>query len=111
MASVLDMREITDAFFFTKSANWAHEQEIRVIRQVATGSTLPGVVSFPTDLVTEIIIGARTSEENLLRAFGLRDSKYPKAQMKVALLDLHTYSMRIESAPPKLFMQIVRHHE
>lgn len=109
-ATLLDMREVTDAFFFTKSPHWQYEEEVRVIRSrdEVTESRVAGVVKYPADLVREIIVGARTSKEDLAMAYDLQQTKYPQAQMMVAVLDTRRYAMRIEPAPPKLFMQLLR---
>ncbi len=106
---ILDMRQVTDAFFFSKSPVWAHEEEVRVIRRLDPASGgIPGVVNFPPELVKEIIVGVRTSEADLVSAFDLHASVYPHAVMKVAVLNMHDYSMRVEPAPPKLYMQLIR---
>lgn len=65
-------------------------------------------MSFPPELVKEIIIGARTNEDDLKRAFELKASAFQNAAMKVAVLDIHSFSMRVEPAPPMQFMQLVR---
>ncbi|MBS1728495.1 MAG: DUF2971 domain-containing protein [Armatimonadetes bacterium] len=109
-ATLLDNRELTDSLFFTKSPIWSHESEVRVLGLIddVPTTSLPGVVKFPSDMVLEIIIGARTKADDIDKIYSIAEVSYPRAKVLVAVLDAQNYGMRIEPALPRQAMILIR---
>lgn len=106
----LDMPNVNDALFFTKSPEWSYEEEIRVIRDGRLAGDLTntrGITSFPPDLISEIIIGAKTSLQDLGRVYNVHASTYRHARLLLAGIDDREYGITLDEAPPMQFANLI----
>ena len=100
-------REELDSFnnsvFFTKSCDWAYEEELRLVRNPRDADCVPDKLNgwdiclfrFPSETVREVIVGARVTEDNHARIVKLCDSKYRDAQVLRASLDPEQFAMEV----------------
>lgn len=81
--------DLAELLFFTKSDDWAYEDEVRAMAKLASADVkvpAPGtkglyLFRFPPDSLLEIIFGLRTSDSLRQEIIRLAAAKYPHAQL------------------------------
>ena len=98
-----------DEILLSKNADWEYEQEQRQIFVLSTLNKKPlddgttgFFLPFPTDAVTQVILGARCSSDLAKRAKELVPSKFPKAQVLRASLHQSQFTLTIAPVSPHL---------
>lgn len=99
-----EMREANQYLFFTKSADWEYEQEMRILadpgsaeRRIARENEADiCLFSFPRDAVKEIVIGARMPTESLERSVKLWQKTYSQAELYLASLNPTKFSVDVK---------------
>lgn len=99
-----ERREANQSLFFTKSADWAYEQEMRILsdpssadrRIVRENQTDICLLSFARDAVKEIVIGARLPTESLERFVELWQKTYSHAELYLASLNPTSFTVDVK---------------
>jgi len=97
-----ELDSFNNSVFFTKSCDWAYEEELRIWRHPQEADCVPGKLNgwdiclfrFPSEAVREVIVGARMKDD-LARIVNLCESKYDHAQVLRASLDPEQFAMEV----------------
>lgn len=98
-----ELDSYNSSLFFTKSDDWAYEDELRIVRHPQDADCVPGkpngwdicLFRFPLEAVREIIVGTPMTEDNLARIVELHGSKYRHAQVLCASPDPEQFAMEV----------------
>ena len=98
-----ELNSCNNSVFFTKSCDWAHEKELRIVRRPQDADCVPGKANgwdislfrFPLEAVQKVIVGARMTEDNRARIVKLCENKYRHAQVLRASLDPEQFAMEV----------------
>lgn len=89
--------------FFTKSCDWAYEEELRIVRSAPEADCVPGtsngwdicLFQFPLEAVREVVVGARMTKGNRARIIEVCENKYRHAHILRASLDPEQFAMEV----------------
>lgn len=98
-----ELDSYNNSVFFTKSSDWAYEEEMRIVRCPQQADRVPGKLNgwdiclfrFPLEAVGEVIVGARMTEDDCARIVELCKRKYRHAQVLRASLDPEQFAMEV----------------
>lgn len=98
-----ELASFNNSVFFTKSCDWAYEEELRIWRHPQQADCVPRkpngwdicLFRFPLEAVREVIVGARMTEGDYARIVKLCESKYGHAQVLRASLDPERFAMEV----------------
>jgi hypothetical protein len=90
--------EVVDEALFTKSLDWAYEEEWRFVKR---DSPTTSFERFRADRLKRIIFGLRCSPEDEKDIFRIAASKYPHAEASKAVKHQYRYAIQIEQADTK----------
>lgn len=92
-----------DAAFFTKSTEWAYEEEVRVFRHLDQSSLGEGAArdavhlfSFPEEAVREIVVGARANPTMLEAIARLRTTRFKHVDFRRARLHSRKFQLAFD---------------
>ncbi len=99
-----EMREANQYLFFTKSADWGYEQEMRILadpgsanRRIARENQADiCLFSFARDAVKEIVIGARMPTDSLQRFVEIWQMTYSHAELYLASLNPTSFTVDVK---------------
>ena len=98
------MHTLNEGWFFTKSDDWAYEEEVRILAEPqAADRTLPGpdgcdicLFKFPRDAVKEVVFGMQMSVAQLGTMIGLCTTHYPNTGLSIASLNSERFTVDIK---------------
>lgn len=104
------VREATEYLFFTKSSDWAYEQEMRILADLSRASSIKPaenvgdweccLFSFPHTAVKEIIFGSRMARDHRLQLVMLWKQRYPHAELFRTSLSPTEFAVNITPIDP-----------
>lgn len=92
-------KEIVNGIVRTKSAHWAYEQEVRFLMSTASPALTPNpdrtqfYLKHPHEVVREIIIGMRCTQECKMALLNLRNEDYAHAELYETAPDDSTFEI------------------
>jgi len=90
---------------FTKSKEWAYEEELRCIRELPDdGSAI--YCPFKTEDVREIIVGPNMPPAAVKQCIALHEAKFPHAELLVALPNPEQFTMIFYRCPKQQFAEL-----
>ena len=84
--------------YFHKAADWAYEEEYRLISSFKKGQPMwgPGVWTIPRESICEIILGAKMDDNLKRMVVSMVKTIRPDLPIKIAVLDMKTFDLHIE---------------
>jgi hypothetical protein len=88
-SDIEELKRANEYIFFTKSADWSYEEELRILAHTKAADLIPAKVGdydiclfkFPSDCVKEIFFGCRIPPNKRKEIADLVNKKYPDATL------------------------------
>lgn len=102
-SDVEELKRANEYIFFTKSADWTYEEELRILANPKAADLIPAKVGnydiclfkFPSDCVKEIIFGCRMPSNKRKEIADLVSRKYPDATLLQAELSATNFDLDV----------------